>query len=339
MYFIRKLINNLRMDPFKPSSEPLGLTVLVLSGASMMSVASTIDPLRAANRVSGRELFRWQMVSLDGRAVATTCDVAVPVTARFDASGVADVLVVVAGFGAREHVSRAFVQSLRTAARRAQLVVGVESAPWLMAMAGLLDRRRATTHWEDLEDFQTAHPRVDVRPDRYVIDGTRVSTGGASPTFDFMLHLIRSRCGYHVALDAASVFGYDESHPGTDAQPLVSLGRLSWYEPRVADASRVMEAHLDAPLTQAEIARQIGVTPRTLEKLFAATVGQTPGRFFATLRLGAARRMVVDTRLAMADVALRCGFSSASAFARAFRRHYGVSARTLREQQRTGISA
>ena len=93
--------------------------------------------------------------------------------------------------------------------------------------AGLLEGRAATTHWEDMEDFVAAFPGVDVRPDRYVIDGPVFTSGGAAPTFDLMLHLVRSRLGMAVALDVASVFIYDQSREATDAQPLVSLSTFA----------------------------------------------------------------------------------------------------------------
>ena len=128
-------------------------------------------------------------------------------------------------------------------------VGGVEAGTWLLGRAGLLEGRAATTHWEDMEDFAAAFPDADVRPDRYVIDGPVFTTGGASPTFDLMLHLVRSRLGMAVALDVASVFIYDQARAATDAQPLVSLGRLEGYEPRLAQAIRLMEAHVDRPLT------------------------------------------------------------------------------------------
>src|SRR3546814_3338226 len=83
--------------------------------------------------------------------------------------------------------------------------LGVEAGSWLLARAGLLDGRAATTHWEDLEDFAARFPEIAVRPDRFVVDGRTFTSGGASPTFDLMLHLIRSRFGYPLALEVASV--------------------------------------------------------------------------------------------------------------------------------------
>ena len=160
---------------------------------------------------------------------------------------------------------RRCLPGLRRAARRRAPSAASRPAPGCSARAGLLEGRAATTHWEDLEEFAAAFPGADVRPDRYVIDGPVFTAGGASPTFDLMLHLIRSRLGMAVALDVASVFIYDEAHAATDAQPLVSLGRLDGASRGSPQAIRLMEAHVDQPLTVAAIARRVGVSARTLE--------------------------------------------------------------------------
>lgn len=308
---------------FSPERTPLRLTFLVFSGSSIMCVASAIDPLRAANRVAAQTMFEWRIVSVDGKPPVTTSGLPIAVEGRFDPSQKTDVLVVVGGFGTRLQSTPALLAGLRRAARSARACGGVEAGTWLIGRAGLLEGRAATTHWEDMEDFATAFPGADVRPDRYIIDGPVFTTGGASPTFDLMLHLIRTRLGMAAALDVASVFIYDQAHASSDAQPLVSLGRLDGYDPRLAQAIRLMEAHLDQPLTVGAIARRTGVTARTLEKTFQKSISETPGAYYLRLRLSAARRLVLDTREPLADIAARTGFSSAATFSRAFSKAFG----------------
>ena len=308
---------------FASSPDALRLTMLVFSGASIMCVASAIDPLRAANRIAGRTVFDWTLVSADGEPPVTTSGLPVAVSGRFDPAARTDVLVAIGGFGTRYETASPLVSGFRRAAKSAHAVGGVEAGAWLLARAGLLDGRAATTHWEDLEDFAASFPNADVRPDRYVIDGPVFTTGGASPTFDLMLHLVRSRLGMAVALDVASVFIYDQARAATDAQPLVSLGRLDGYDPRLAQAIRLMEAHVDRPLTVAAIARRIGLSARALELLFARSIGESPGAYYLRLRLNAARRLVLDTAEPMADIAARTGFSSGSSFSRAFKAGFG----------------
>lgn len=317
---------------FQPERSALTVTLLVFPGSSIMCVASAIDPMRAANRISGETVFDFRIVSADGEPPLTTCGLPVAVRGKFDPVETPDVIMVIAGFGTQNYANVALLSGIRRVARKARAVGGIEAGTWLVARAGLLDGRSATTHWEDLEDFSAAFPDVDVRPDRYVIDGPVFTTGGASPTFDLMLHLIRQRLGMAVALDVASVFIYDQSRAATDAQPLVSLGRLDGYDPRLAQAVRLMEAHVDRPLTISAIAKRSGVTARTLENTFRKSIGETPGAYYLRLRLNAARRLVVDTRVPLAEVAARTGFSSAAAFSRAFSRTFRQPPARLRQQ-------
>jgi transcriptional regulator GlxA family with amidase domain len=210
----------------------------------------------------------------------------------------------------------------------------VEAGAWVLALAGLLEGRQATTHWEDLEDFTARFPGIDVRPNRFVVDGDRFTTGGASPALDMMLELIRIRQGYALALSVASVFIYDRAHTGEDPQPSVSLGSLGWYEPRVAAAIRAMEERIDRPLPIAAIAARLGIGVRTLETQFQQHVGLSPRAYYGQMRLEAGRRMVLETCDDMSSVAARCGFHSASAFARAFRERYGSSPSSARAARR-----
>ncbi len=318
------------MSLFSPSPEPISVTVLVLPESSLMSLASTLDPMRAANRAAERKLFDWTIASFDGNPVMLTCGIPVPASAALTSTLRGDALIVISGFNQDRHAGRRELGVFAKAARGFRAVGGVEAGPWLLARAGLLDGKSATTHWEDFEDFAAKFPHVDVRADRFVVDGNVFTSGAASPTFDLMLHLIRSRYGTSLALEVASIFVYDEAHAATDAQPLVSLGRLSGHEPRVSEAIRLMEANVDAPLTIAAIAKRLKLTQRSLEIIFRKALNRSPGDFYLKLRLQAARRMVTDTRLSMQDIAIRAGFGSHTAFSRMFRQVYGTSPRAYR---------
>jgi transcriptional regulator GlxA family with amidase domain len=315
---------------FASDSGTLRIVFLVLSGLSIMCVASAVDPLRAANRVFGRRVFDWLLLSPDGAPALTTSGLPVAVSGRFGPDAKADAIAVIGGFGTRRQSAPALLAAFRRAVRSARAVIGIEAGSWLLGHAGLLEGRAATTHWEDLEDFAAAFPSANVRPDRYVIDGPIATAGGASPTFDLMLHLIRCRLGMAVALDVASVFIYDQARTPSDAQPLVSLGRLDSHDRRLAGAIRLMEAHLDRPLTIGAIARRSGIATRTLEKAFLRAIGETPGAYYQRLRLNAARRLVLDTAEPMADIAARTGFSSAAAFSRAFSKTFGMAPARMR---------
>jgi transcriptional regulator GlxA family with amidase domain len=305
---------------FSLSTAPLDIAVLVLPRASILEVASVLDPMRSANRHLGRDGFRWRIVSPDGGAVGLTCGIELPAIGPLAAAEGADVLIVVAGYNQSEIATRPLIAGIRRMAPRFRAVGAVDAGPWVLARAGLLDGHRATVHWEDLEDFAQAHPAVDVVPDRFVISRNRFTVGGAAPAADLMLHLIGARCGAGVAGQVAASFLYETTGDGARPQRPGMLP-LS-HDPRLSAALRMMNAHLDEPVTLSAIAQAQGIGLRRMEQLFHEGLGQGPAAAYLELRLQAARRMVIDTRHGMQEIALRCGFVDPTSFSRAFRRRF-----------------
>ena len=319
------------MKIFKPSDQTLEVTLLLLPDSSMMSLASVLDVMRAANRLARRKLFNWKLVTLDGEPATLTCGLPIHPQGQLDNDSNGNMLIVISGFDQNKHVNEASLKRIKTIMRSFNAVGGVEAGSWILARTGKLNGKKATTHWEDLEEFATQFPKITVRPDRFVIDGDVFTTSGASPSFDFMLHLIRLRYGYHLALEVSSAFIYDGVHTGSDAQPLLSLGNLEQQEPRVAAAIRLMEQHLEDTLSLQMIAQQLGLSVRMLAYLFEQNLQLSPGKFYLRLRLQASRRLVLDTRIPMQEIALRTGFNSLSAFSRQFKGYYKVNASECRK--------
>lgn len=315
---------------FAASQQALTLALLVLPQSSILEVASTLDPLRAANRHLGREAFRWRVVTPDGLAAPLTCGIQLPSDGALSAAEGADALIVIAGFQQWMGATPPLIRDLARMAPRFAAMGGIDAGPWVLARAGLLAGHRATVHWEDQEDFAAAHPDVDVVPDRYTIDRARFCAGGAAPAGDLMLHLIGRRHGPALALQVANSFITAPRHGNEPQMQRPSADpRL---DPRVAQALRLMEARLDAPLPMPRIAAELGLSIRRLEGLFRDNLGLTPAAYALGLRLQAARRMLTDTSHPLSEVALRCGFSSPSALSRAFARAFGMAPGALRRQ-------
>ena len=313
-------------DIFRRSDAPLEVAALVLPRASILEVASVLDPMRNANRHLGRKGFRWRVVSPSGAPVPLTCGIELPALGPLAAAEGADVLIVIAGYNQSELATRPLISGLRRMAGRFRAVGAVDAGPWVLARAGLLDGHRATVHWEDLEDFAQAHPAIDVVPDRFVISRNRFTAGGASPAADLMLHLIGARGGAALAGQVTASFLYEAQDARPQRPGMLPPGR----DPRVAAALARMSAHLEEVLPLEAIARAEGLSLRRLEQLFRAGLGQGPGGAYLELRLQAARRMVIDTRHDMREVALRCGFADPTSFSRAFRRRFGGPPSRLR---------
>jgi transcriptional regulator GlxA family with amidase domain len=312
---------------FQPSHDPLTIALLVLPQASILEVASALDPLRNANRQLGHEAYRWRVVSPDGAPVPLTCGIELPSSGPLSHSVGADALIVIAGYRLAEVATRPLIRNLRRIAPRFQMVGGIDAAPWVLARAGLLDGHRATVHWEDLEDLAASHPNIDIVPDRFVIDRNRVTISGAAPAADFMLHLIRARHGAALARQVALSF-LTQARPGHE--PQIAEAQDPVLDRRVALALARMEARIDTPEPAAVTAQAVGLSPRRLETLFRAALDTTPAAHALGLRLQAARRMLTDTGHPLAEVALRTGFSSPSTLSRAFKARFGQPPGSLR---------
>lgn len=313
---------------FAPATMPLTIALLVLPQASILEVASALDPLRSANRHLGHEAYRWRVVTPDGAPVPLTCGLSLPSSGPLAHAVGSEALFVIAGYRLDLVATRPLIQQLRRIAPRFALVGGIDAAPWVLARAGLLDGYRATVHWEDLEDMAARYPAIDVVPDRFVIDRNRATIGGAAPAADFMLHLIRARHGAALARQVANSF-LTLARAGSDPQ-IAPATHEAALDPRVARALARMEARIDAPEPITTTAAAVGLSPRRLETLFRQALGLTPGAYALSLRLQAARRMLTDTRHPLSEVALRTGFSGPATLSRAFRRRFGFPPGALR---------
>jgi len=320
-----------------PGNPVRDVAILLLPGFSNLCLATAIEPLRAANELAGERLYRWRLLSEDGGSVVTSSDLAMNVSGPLSDLGAADALFVVAAAHYADHATRDLLSGLRMAARRCRMLGGLDTGSHLLAAAGLLDGCRATMHWEELDTFAEAFPRIDVSRDRYVIDRNRVTAGGATTVLDLMLDIIGRQDGLALALSVAGRFIYDPAQPRYVApQQAVPLRLIARKDEALSVAIGLMDSHIEDGLPIARIAALSGIGLRDLERRFRRHLGVAPGTYYRSLRLAMARRLLEETDLSVAEVAARSGFASASALARAFSGRYGASPRAFRSGLRTG---
>ena len=314
-------------DP-APPLETQEIGVLALPAFSNLTLAAIVEPLRVANREAGRRLYRHRLLSLDGGPVTSSsglrveADLSIAAAGPVGGGGTLDALFVVASYEVQAQIRPPLLDWLRRIGPRLSALGGMETGPLLLAHAGLLDGYRATTHWEDLEDFAARFPEIAVANERFVVDRDRVTTAGAIPTLDFVLNLIRHQHGLLLALDVGGAFIYEQDSAPADPQHIVSLGPLRWMEPKLSLAVDLMEANLGEPLPLAEIAGRSGLGERALQRLFQKRLGRAPQQVYLAIRLNAARRLLAQTELPVAEVADACGFGSRVSFHRAFKRAF-----------------
>ncbi|HEV7305605.1 GlxA family transcriptional regulator [Ensifer sp.] len=299
--------------------------ILVLPETNLILVASVIEPMRAANRIAGRPLYDWTIFSPDGAPIETKSGIPIPVSGPFRPQRETSPLFILSSYNWERSATSQLKMMLSQTARHREMMAGIESGSWLLAETSLLDKSKATTHWEDFEDFTTAYPQVTMVRERFVIDGKRITTGGSLPTLDLMLELIRRAHGYSLALEVSRLFIYEQERTRGDLLQMPAIGNMRILDPRVGAAVKLMEETVEAPLTLSRLSRRIGVSARHLQDLFRDTMGVAPHEHYLALRLNAARRKVIETRLEFADIAAISGFNSSSSFSRSYRAHYRES--------------
>jgi len=248
--------------------------------------------------------------------------------------GAIDTLVVAGGEGTRD-ASRDddLVDWLRAAAGRTRRVASVCTGAFLLARAGLLDGRRATTHWAWASELAEQFPLVDVDPEPiFVVDGPIRTSAGVTAGIDLALAMVEEDLGPEIALDVARQLVVFVRRPGGQAQFSAQLATRAAARAPLRELQAWMIDNLDTDLRVETLAQRTHMSPRTFARAFAREVGVTPAAYVERLRVEAARRELEATDAGIETVASRCGFGTPETMRRAFARRIGVSPTAYRSR-------
>ncbi len=305
-------------------AQPTTVGFLLIPGFALMSYAAAVEPLRAANQLSGRALYRWWHAAPRRGPVAASNGVAIIPDFTVRDAAAADLVFACAGGNPATFDDRATFGWLRRLARQGVVIGGISGGPFVLARAGLLDGRRATLHWEHAAAFHEAFPDVDVVPSLFVLDGPRITCSGGVSALDMMVALIARDHGRDLAAAVGEWFLLTHVREGMGPQRMDLRDRLGVIEEGLLAVLSAMEANLETPRSRAALARIAGVSLRQLERQFREQLGRGIHAHYLALRLERARQLLRETSLPVLDVAVATGFASASQFARAFTRAYGT---------------
>jgi transcriptional regulator GlxA family with amidase domain len=247
-----------------------------------------------------------------------------------------DTLLVAGGSGARTAVTdQRVVDWIGRASRRARRTVSVCTGAYLLAAAGLLNDRRATTHWAHCDDLARSFTSVRVDPDPvFINDGDVWTSAGITAGIDLALALVEEDLGPHVALFAARELVVFLKRPGGQSQFSSALAAQQAAQPELRELQAWIGGHLDEELTVPVLAERALMSERSFARAFAREVGQTPAAYVEALRIERARDLLEDGAPSLEAVAQATGFASAEVLRRAFHRHVGVSPAEYRERFR-----
>lgn len=302
-------------------SRRLGL--LLVPGFPMMAFSSAVEPLRAANLITGQQLYEWHLLSPDGGPVQASSGIRVLPAGPLDAAPRLDAVFVCGGLAPNAFDDAHMLSWLVERARCGTPMGSLSTGTFVLAAAGLLSGYRCTTHWESLPALAESYPDLDVTGALFEIDRDRYTCSGGTAPLDLMLHLIARDHREDLAQAVSDNFIHGRIRAGRDRQPMTEQVRLRARAPKLADAIDLMQTHIEQPLSTAELAGRIGVSRRQLERLFQQYRGCTPTEYYMALRLEHARVLLLETGLSILNVALASGFSSQSHFGACYREHFG----------------
>ena len=311
-------------------SEQQAVGIVLVDGFALMSYASVVEPLRAANMLAGQALYQVDNIATAGTEAASSCGAVVPASNALADRDDYDLVLIVAGGDPESYANERLFDWLRHLARLGVSLGGVSGGPVLLAAAGLMNDRRMTVHWEHAAAMSEKRPTLRLERSLYIIDRDRVTCAGGTAPLDLMHALISERHGPRLARRVSDWYMHTQVRPSGGPQRAGREVRYRTNDPVVLRAIEAMENHLADPLELEQLAAITGVSARQLNRQFRVKMKVSTMRFYRDLRLDKARSLLKDSSLRITEVALANGFANTGHFSTAYKRRFGLSPSRVR---------
>lgn len=303
---------------------------LLIEEFSHMAFSCAIEPLRIANLLSGKELYKWSFASENGETATCSNGSVMLVHHGLKSLPVHDRLFVTSGIHVTNHITPSLLSVIRHERSRGTAIGSLCSGAYVLARAGLLDNTRAAVHWAYHDGFAEEFPSVNLQRSVFVADEKIVTASGGTATADLMLHLIEKEHGIDLSMGIADQMVYNTVREASAEQRVSLQSRYGMRNPHLIKAIQLMTDSIEDPMSSASIAQQVGISTRQLERLFERYLNCSPNKFFVDMRLQKARNLLLQTEQSVTQIACACGFGSSSHFSRVFKAHFGITPVTQR---------
>jgi len=311
------------------------IVVVVVPPVDELDLVGPLQVFNSVNRLAGRTIYTIEVVTAADRLTVEGEGGVLSFVARhrFDkVEGACDSVLLVCGLGTRSVRDAALSAWLRTRAKAVRRLGAVCVGSFLLAEAGLLNGRRATTHWKFGRELATRYPGVHVEHDPlWVKDGNIYTSAGISAGIDLALAWVEEDCGAALAHEAARELVLFLRRPGGQPQVSVSLASQASEMSSIRELQIWIAEHLATRLSVEDLADRMSMSVRNFERVFTREVGTTPSQYVLQMRVEAARRQLERTNGGLKHVASAAGFGSVDVMRRAFVRLLGITPRRYRE--------
>ena len=314
------------------------LAFLTLPRYSLIALSSAVETLRMANMVTGQSVYDWTLVSLDGLPTPASNGLQLAPTLGLQQLGPVDILFVCGGVEVQSAVTPKIVSSLRRLAERRVPLGALCTGGYALAKAGLLDKYRATIHWENLSALREEFPRILLNDQLFTIDRDRFTCSGGIAPLDLMLHLVKARLGARIAQLISEQFIVDRIRNDRDRQYVPLRAQIGVSQESLIHAAQLMEQNIEKPLSLDEIAAATDLSRRQIERLFKRHLNCVPKRYYLQMRLRRARELLLHTAMPIVDITAACGFRSTTHFSKCYHAQFGYPPSAERHGRRTKTS-
>lgn len=319
-----------------PATELQRYGLLLVPNFSLIALAAVVDPLRLANAVLGRKVYEYVTVGAGLEAVASSDGIRVLPDRSLADGGMLDAVFVI---GPNPIPRRGFGDVsnwLRRQAARGAALGGVDTGSYFLARAGLLDGYRCTIHWEDRDALLEQFPQLIVSNHLVEIDRDRFTCSGGVSPLDLMTLLLSRPPGSRALAAQVSDLLVAQQRSPDERQTVPLRQRYSHAPGPLVDALEMMESNVEEPLKPDEIAGYLGVSRRTLERLFQRQLGLSPAQKYLEIRLERARLAMLRGNRGLDEVAQSVGFASPSHFIARYRQAFGSTPAADRAARQAG---
>ena len=303
---------------------------LVYIEPALHAALLSIEPFRAANRLSKSPLFQIDFLSGD-TARSPARDMVLPSTASLEEGRSYDLVLLHSSYEFSGDRKSALFRWLRRQAAGRAHICAFDAAPLLLAEAGLLEGYRATSHWSTIASFGERHPDTDVVEQLFVVDRDRSTCAGQLASLDLSLHLLERFCGRAMKELVSNDIVYPAARAGHGVQRQIVNGMTWQTNPVLARAQKLMQDTIEEPLSIGELACRCGISARELQYLFRKYLKASPKSHYLTFRLQRAKELLLYSGMSVGETGLACGFSSPGTYFRAFRARYNTSPASYRK--------
>ncbi|MET3598034.1 transcriptional regulator GlxA family with amidase domain [Mesorhizobium shonense] len=317
-------------------------------GFSLLAFSGALEALRLANEVLQSDIYGWRVVSDDGLPVRSSCGVTISVDRslkeeRHVQMGSFPSAAVICGGSHPLAANRALYGWLRECRARKLCLVGIASGVFSIAEIGLADGRRCAVHWEQFPSFVEQFPSVVAVQAAYEIDGDTYSCSGGDAAFDMFLQFVIEDYDPLLASRVCEKAATLRVRQPGDRQRLPLHAGAAIYHDGLLKIIEQMERNLDEPLALEDIAASTCLSRRQVERIFSKHIGRSPARYYLEMRLERAHLLILNSQLPIVEIAMACGFISASHFSKAYRENYEMTPSEARseavERRRSGPAA